>query len=162
MNQTSVFYLAALFLLCFACNNKKGEKPVAGIEYQSKVFKVSKAYLSVNGKDPVPPDFRARVGEKVYLQIEVDKSGWTSEEGRIYPGVYQKVESSDKKHVFVQEDLMESHPEGVPADDGWLITVMAVVNAVDRPYDHFMVHFRVWDKRGKGEITGSYKLFLQK
>jgi len=152
--------LLAFSLIFLSCNNKK-DKRDDNIQYDSKVFHVKKAYLSVNGKDPVPADFRAEINQNVYLQIEVDPKDWTIEEERIYPGVYEKVESDDKKHVFVQEDMMKDYEGGIAASDGWLITVMAVVRDVDKHYDHFTVNFRVWDKRGKGEITGMYNLYLK-
>ncbi|MEJ0103250.1 MAG: hypothetical protein WDO19_12130 [Bacteroidota bacterium] len=41
------------------------------------------------------------------------------------------------------------------------ITLSAVINGIDKLYDYFLVSFRVWDKKGTGEVTGSYKLYLK-
>ena len=157
-------YLTVLFIgiSCKTKNANPVAEPANKISFTSTVFKVSKAYLSLGGDTTtpeLPADFKANVGQRVFLNLVID-SGWVNENGRIYPGIYQKVESDDKKHLFIEDDLMKNHPEGVAAKDGWLVTIMAVVNTADKHYDHFDVSFKVWDKKGKGEITGSYKLYL--
>jgi len=42
-----------------------------------------------------------------------------------------------------------------------MLTLRAVITSLDKLYDYFLVSFRVWDKKGNGEVTGSYKLYIQ-
>jgi hypothetical protein len=150
--------------LLFSCQDKPGKKEKAagtnyknGISLQAKGFKIKGAYLAFDDKTSVPDDNKENIGQHVNLQILIN-SGWEVENGRIYPGIYQKVESDDGKHVFEKADLMQTHPQGVPAEDGWLVTIQAVINSLDKHYDYFLVTFRVWDKKSDAEIKGTYKL----
>ena len=166
MKPGSVFIallLAFTFLSCRDKNEKKEEPPSPyknHILLEAKGFKIKEAFLAFNDSTKVPDDNKVNIGQHVNLVLLVD-SGWTVENGRIYPGVGQKIESSDGKHVFERKDLMESHPEGVPAEDGFQVTIQAIINSSDKEYDHFLVSFHVWDKKNDHEITGSYKLHVR-
>ena len=50
-------------------------------------------------------------------------------------------------------------------EDGALVSnenkIDAVITRLDELYDHFLVEFRVWDKKGGADVTGSYKLYLK-
>ena len=157
------FMSVALFLSCKDKDQKK-EGPASRyknhILLEAKGFKIKDAYLVFNDSTKLQEDNKANIGQHVNLILLID-SGWTVENGRIYPGVGQKIESSDGKHVFEQKDLMESHPEGVPVEDGFQVTIQAVINSSDKEYDHFLVSFKVWDKKSDHEITGSYKLHVK-
>jgi hypothetical protein len=130
-----MMFLSAV--LMFSCNSKKKEaesKYKNHILLESKGFKIKEAFLAFND-----------------LIILVD-SGWNAEDGKIYPGVGQKVETNDGTHIFNKPDLMESHPGGIPAEDGSRVTVQAVINSADKNYEYFLVSFRVWDKKSESEI----------
>jgi len=150
-------------MLVFSCNSKKNE---AGSKYknnillESKGFKIKEAFLAFNDSTKVGDDNHVTIGQHVNLIILID-SGWTVENGKIYPGVGQKVETNDGTHIFEKTDLMESHPGGIPEEDGSRVTVQAVINTADKEYDYFLVSFRVWDKKSESEITGSYKLHVK-
>jgi len=158
-------YLFALLL--FSCNDKTEKKEETAkskyrnhILLEAKGFKVKDAYLVFNDSTKLSDDNIASIGQHVNLQILIG-SGWKAEDGKIYPGIGEKIESNDGKHVFDKPDLMESHPEGVSAEDGWLVTIQAVINTVDKQYDYFLVSFHVWDKKSDAAITGSYKLHIK-
>jgi hypothetical protein len=156
-----MIFLSAMLIL--SCNNKKKEaqsKYQNNILLESKGFKIKEAFLAFNDSSRVADDNNVTIGQHVNLIILVD-SGWNAEDGKIYPGVGQKVETNDGTHIFEKADLMESHPGGIPAEDGSRVTVQAVINSADKNYDYFLVSFRVWDKKSESEITGSYKLHVK-
>ena len=153
--------LSAVLLL--SCKNKKKEtasKYKNNILLESKGFKIKEAFLAFNDSSRVADDNKVTIGQHVNLIILID-SGWNADDGKIYPGVGQKVETNDGTHIFEKTDLMEAHPGGIPVEDGSRATVQAVINTADKQYDYFLVSFRVWDKKSESEITGSYKLHVK-
>jgi hypothetical protein len=162
----SGFIFIASLLVFLSCKNKDQKKEEPASRYknhillEAKGFKIKDAFLAFNDSTKLSDDNKVNIGQHVNLILLID-SGWTVENGRIYPGVGQKIESSDGKHVFEQKDLMESHPEGVPAEDGFQVTIQAIIKSSDKDYDHFLVSFHVWDKKNDHEITGSYKLHVK-
>ena len=156
-----MIFLSAV--LMFSCNSKKketGPKYKNNILLESKGFKIKEAFLAFNDSTRVADDNNVTIGQHVNLIILID-SGWNAEDGKIYPGVGQKVETNDGTHIFNKPDLMESHPGGIPVEDGSRATVQAVINTADKEYEYFLVTFRVWDKKSESEITGSYKLHVK-
>ena len=156
-----MIFLSAVLLL--SCNNKKKEtasKYKNNILLESKGFKIKEAFLAFNDSSRVADDNKVTIGQHVNLIILID-SGWNEEDGKIYPGVGQKVETNDGTHIFEKTDLMEAHPGGIPVEDGSRATVQAVINTADKQYDYFLVSFRVWDKKSENEISGSYKLHVK-
>ena len=155
--------LACMFISCKDKDPKKEEPPSRyknHILLEAKGFRIKDAFLAFNDSTKVSNDNKVNIGQHVNLILLID-SGWTVENERIYAGVGQKIESSDGKHVFEQKDLMESHPEGVPAEDGFQVTIQAIIKSADKEYDYFLVSFHVWDKKSDHEITGSYKLHVK-
>jgi hypothetical protein len=159
-------FLLTLFFI-FSCKNQsKKVEPTGpkspygnGVSIQTKNIQLKKAYLRfVDGKE-VPQDNKVAIGQPVDMWLEID--GWKQEQGRSYLGVSEKIVSSGMEHVFEEPDMMATHPEGASAEDAKLINIRAVVNTMDKQYDYFLVTFRVWDKKGDGEISGSYKLHVQ-
>jgi hypothetical protein len=156
-----MIFLSAM--LMFSCNSKKNEaesKYKNHILLEAKGFKIKEAFLAFNDSTRVADDNKVTIGQHVNLIILVD-SGWNAEDGKIYPGVGQKVETNDGTHIFNKPDLMESHPGGIQAEDGSRVTIQAVINSADKNYEYFLVSFRVWDKKSESEITGSYKLHVK-
>ena len=155
------FFSVALLLSCKSKNeNEAAPKYKNHILLQAQEFKVNDAYLVFNDSTRVADDNKVNVGQHVNLILIID-SGWNAENGKIYAGVGQKVESSDGKHIFDKADLMESHSEGVPAEDGSRVTIQAIINSADKEYDYFLVSFHVWDKKSDSKISGSYKLHVK-
>jgi len=167
MNSGFTFVALLSVTLLFSCKSKSNnkEEPYSKyknhIQLEAKGFKVKDTYLVFDDSTKLSDDNMTAVGRHVNLQILID-SGWTVENGKIYPGIGEKMECSDGKHVFDKPDIMEEvRPNGVPAEDGWLVTIQAVINSVDKQYDYFLVSFHVWDKKSDAEITGSYKLHFK-
>jgi hypothetical protein len=157
-------FLTAIQLV--SCDNKKDNTQPTnpayknGILLEAKGFKVRQAYLVFDDSVKLKEDNIAGLGKHVNLELVID-SGWTAENKLIYPGISQKIVTDDGNHVFENTDLMAVHPGGVAAEDGWLVTIQAVINTIDKHYGYFLVSFRVWDKKGTGEIKGSYKLHVK-
>ncbi len=161
-------YLFLLAVLCiFSCKgkNKKIEQPKPdnpygnGISLKSNGIQVKKAYLRFVDGTIVSEGNKVAPGQAVDIWLVVD--GWKQENGKSYLGVSEKIESNDKQHIFEEPDMLATHPEGASAKDAKLINIRAVINTVDKHYDYFIVSFRVWDKKANGEITGSYKLYVE-
>jgi hypothetical protein len=157
--------LAAIQLLSCNDKNNQTQSPTNsayknGIVLEAKGFKVKQAYLVFDDSVKLKEDNIASLGQHVNLELVID-SGWAAENKLIYPGISEKIVSDDGNHVFENSDLMTVHPGGVPVEDGWLVTIQAVINTVDKHYQYFLVSFRVWDKKGTGEIKGSYKLYMK-
>jgi len=51
--------------------------------------------------------------------------------------------------------------EGLDAIETKDISLSALITNADPGVNNFEVQFRVWDKRGKGEVKGKYKFSLR-
>ena len=130
------------------------------VQLNEKGLKVEQAFLIFrNDGSLVPADNKVGVGQEVGLRLIV--KGWKEENGRVYPGTSEKVMTSDGAVLLDEPDLFNSYTDGVTAKDAEIITITAVITKLDKLYDHFLVSFRVWDKKGDGEVSGSYKLYIK-
>ncbi len=141
--------------------NASNENIKNGIQFKSKGFLVSEAYLFYDDESPVPAGNKVGLNENVNLLLIID-SGWNEMEGRVYPGSSQVVNLNTGAEILVTEDLFQPFDEeGVATNDARYITLnTTITERVDKKH-HCIVNFRVWDKKGTGEITGSYKLFIK-
>jgi hypothetical protein len=132
-----------------------------GIQFKSKGFVVSEAYLFYDDESPVPAGNKVRLNQNVNLLLIID-SGWNEVEGRVYPGSSQIVNLNTGAEILVTEDLFQAFDEeGVATNDARYITLNTTITELVDKKHHCIVNFRVWDKKGTGEITGSYKLFIK-
>jgi hypothetical protein len=46
----------------------------------------------------------------------------------------------------------------MPEKEGARLLLPSVISRTRRGIDYFVVQFRVWDRKGPGEISGSYRL----
>jgi len=166
MKLFSGFIIYSFVVFLVSCKGKTEKKEEPGnskyknhISLEAKGFKIKDAYLVFDDSTKLSDDNMTTIGKHVNLILLID-SGWTVEDGKIYAGIGEKVESNDGKHVFDEPDLMSTHGP-VPAADGSQVTIQAVINTVDKQYDYFLVSFHVWDKKSDAEITGSYKLHFK-
>ncbi len=129
-----------------------------GIELQEKELNVSQAYLQFEDGVLVPKDNKVELKQRVIMKLIID--GWKKEGDKIFAGASEIITTSDGQVMVNKEDLFADYKDGMSADNTG-ITLSAVINGIDKLYDYFLVSFRVWDKKGTGEITGSYKLYLK-
>jgi hypothetical protein len=166
MKQALLLFFAMSFLVSCEVKIKTGEpekqagKFRNGIEIKENGLKVSEAYLVYDEDGSlVSNDNITDVDKKVRLVLEI--SGWQEENGKVLLGASEKVSTNEGDVFLNRGDLFESYTEGVSAEDAKQISLTVVISKADKIYDHFLVEFRVWDKRTNKDITGSYKLHLK-
>lgn len=130
-----------------------------GIRLKEKGLKIEQAYLTYEDGSLVSNDNKIDLNQKVIIRLIID--GWKEENGRVMPGATEKLTTSEGQVFLDEKDLFASYTDGVDAKDAKHITLSAVITRLDKLYDYFLVEFRVWDKKGGGELSGSYKLYLE-
>jgi hypothetical protein len=131
-----------------------------GITLQTGGLKVSQAFLLYEDGALVPETNEAKVGQKIVLRLIVD-GGWKEENGKVFPAASEKILTNTGEVVLNNDDLFGPMTEGVATKDAQYITLSAVITRIDKLYDYFVVRFRVWDKKGTADVTGSYKLYIK-
>ena len=167
--------------LALACNNTDSSSPTSltsqaankakssarsaatkirnDIELQSKGLKVSQAFLVYDDGKLVPEDNSTNVGQPVNLRLIIE-DGWQQKDGKVFVGASERIESSEGDVLLDEKDLFQNI-SSVRPEEAQYITLTANISKLNRLYDYFLVTFRVWDKNGDGEVTGSYKLRIQ-
>jgi hypothetical protein len=136
-----------------------GTKTRNNIELKANGLKAEQAFLIYEDGSLVPEDNKVKVNQKVRLRLIM--SGWKEEEGKVYIGASEKISTSDGTVFLDEKDLFEAYDTaGVTPKDAEVISLSAVITQIDKLYDYFLVSFRVWDKKSNGEVSGSYKLYL--
>jgi hypothetical protein len=123
--------------------------------------KVYRAFLR-DDQGNLIKDNTVGIGENVVLVINVEE-GWQEEGGRSWIGASEVVSSDNGTEIMNTGDMLARYDDsGLSADDAKFVALKAVVTDISGGVvDHFVVNFRVWDKKGSGEITGSYKFRLR-
>ena len=131
-----------------------------GIELQSKGnLNVSQAFLLFDDGSLVPSSNQANVNQQVNLRLIIEE-GFTESNGKVEIGAAEKIETNTGQVLLDEKDLFHDLGEIEP-ERAKMLTLNAVITRLDKLYDYFVVSFRVWDKKGDNEITGSYKLYIQ-
>ena len=169
--MTPIFFLAIiLFCSCEftvkqepSADNKpvsKGSKIRNGIELKTTGdLKVSQAFLLFEDGSLVPSSNEAKVNQEVNLRLIIE-GGFTQTNGMVEIGASERIETSTGQVLLDEKDLFSNLGE-IEAARAEALTLKAVITRLDKLYDYFLVSFRVWDKKGNGEVTGSYKLYIQ-
>ena len=169
----AIFYLPAIFLCSctFTVEQKSSvDENAAGTKTSSKIrngielqttgnLKVSQAFLLFDDGSLVPASNEAKVNQQVNLRLIID-GGFTEANGKVEIGAAEKIETNTRQMLLDEKDLFSDLGE-IEAERAKTLTLNAVITRLDKLYDYFLVSFRVWDKKGNGEITGSYKLYIQ-
>ena len=121
--------------------------------------RLSGAYLTDENGSLLPPQNTLNAGDTVYLHLQVAE-GWITQNGRIRIGAEQSIKTSKGEPVLNARDLL-SHLPGMPEKEGARLLLPAVIARTRRGIDYFIVQFRVWDQKGPGEISGSYRLSVK-
>jgi hypothetical protein len=131
------------------------------IEIEATGVKLKEAYLVDADKNPLKEN-TTRVGEKIYAVITLD-TGWVKVNGRSFIGASERIVTPEGRVVVNADDIFKVYDaEGIDKDDAAFITLSAVISSAGEGTDKFVVHFRLWDKKGSGEIKGKYKFSLVK
>ena len=125
------------------------------IDLSATGTKVKAAYL-MDEQNQYKEANTAALNEKVILTIELD-TGWVKENGKSYIGASERIVAKDGTVVLDAPDLLSDYDQtGLPADIAKLINLTAIIDKVEPGFEDFTVQFRVWDKKGTGEVKGSY------
>ena len=132
-----------------------------GITLTENKLKVSQAFLLYEEDGSlVPQTNEVAIGKRIVLRLVID-SGFTITNGKVFPGASEKVQTSDGMVFLDEPDLFAAYADGVSPKDAGIISLYAQVTRIDKLYDYFLVTFRVWDKKGDAEVSGSYKLYIK-
>lgn len=139
--------------------SKEGTLITNGIALQARGVKVDRAFLLYDNSTLVPPDNKTSEGRTIKLRLMV-RSGWVEEDGKVSLGAAETIRTDKGQVVLNEEDLFATAPL-LDAQAAKAITLTATISKLGRQHSHFIVSFRVWDKRGEGEIEGNYKLLVE-
>ena len=131
------------------------------IEVDATGVKVKEVYLVDAEYKPLTEN-KARVGEKIHIVIKMD-TGWVKENGKSFIGASERILTSSGKVVVSADDIFkEQELTGLDPEDTKVISLSAIITQANPGVDNFEVQFRVWDKKGAGEVKGKYYFSLKK
>ena len=129
------------------------------IDLEVTGVKLKEAYLVDANKELLTENV-TRVGEKIYVVIKMD-TGWVKENGKSFIGAGERISTPAGGVIVDAVDIFKDYETtGVSAEDAKLITLSAIITESKPGIDNFEVKFRIWDKKGKGEVKGKYKFKL--
>ena len=142
--------------------NGSDTKTLNGIELHSREVQVNRAFLSLEGGDLVPADNTVVLGDKISLIINID-NGWKEVDGKSFIGASERITTDIGTELLNTGDMFDSYSaSGLDVTDAKVITLKArITSAPAVPVAYYVVNFRVWDKRGNGEITGKYQFYIK-
>jgi hypothetical protein len=177
---TKIYALAILVTLTsceFSCNvgDKKTDKEntvksgsdkenaaLAGtiikndIEIEATGVKVKEVYLMDANGMPLAKN-EAKLNEKIYAVIKLD-TGWVKIDGKSYVGAGERISTSAGEVIVDAVDIFkDNEAEGFSPKDAGEISLSAVITRKAEGIDMYAVQFKVWDKKGIGEVKGKYK-----
>jgi len=129
------------------------------IVHESGGMKVSRAFLSHEDGRLLTKANKAALGEAVYLNLLIDK-GWKIEDGTVSLDATEKIFTDKGETVLNAPNLFKTMPL-VDESKAANIYLKATITKTRPDIDYFLVTYRVWDKRGEGEVKGSYKLYVE-
>ena len=131
------------------------------IELKTIGVKVKRAYLVLGEGERAPDDNVMKVGQKINLVFDIE-DGWTVENGKSYIGGTQKVVTDDGSVVLHVEDVFAAYTNaGFPEKACKSISLDVTITKANPKINYYTTTFRVWDKKGTGEISGSYKFYIK-
>jgi hypothetical protein len=130
------------------------------IDVDATGVKVKEVYLVDADYNPLAEN-KAGIGEKIYVIIKMD-TGWVKEKGKSFIGASEKILTSSGRVVVSADDIFKEQEEtGLDAKDTKVISLSALITQADPGINNFEVRFRVWDKKGAGEVKGKYYFSLK-
>lgn len=131
------------------------------VELDVTGVKLKEVYL-LDAENNLLKENITRVGEKLYVVIKVD-TGWVKENGKSFIGASERISTSGGTVIVNADDIFKEYEtSGLDAVDAKVISLSAVITEAKAGVENFVVQFRVWDKKGNGEIKGKYKFSLAK
>ncbi len=121
---------------------------------------VSSAFLADEAGRLVNPNNTVTAGKPVYLMLVI-KEGWVVKNNLVSPGTEQTITTHNGEPVLKSSDLFAASPQ-IKAEDASRLQLKVVLKTSRPDIRYYVIRFRVWDKNGKGEITGQYQLQVEK
>lgn len=122
---------------------------------------VTSAYLTLENGERLSSDNTVRARETIKLVININ-GGWKEINGKVFLGASEQI-TSDNGTVQVETgDMFSAYTEtGLDAGDAKVITLNASMDSKPAAIDYYIVNFKVWDKKGKAEISGKYNFYIK-
>jgi len=128
------------------------------IVYESGGLKVSKAFLSFEDGTLVPKSNKTVLRKPVYLNLVIE-DGWEVRDGEVTLDASEKITTHEGEVILNATSLFKEMPF-IDAEKASNIYLKANITGTRPDIDYFIINYRVWDKRGEGEVKGYYKLYL--
>jgi hypothetical protein len=130
-----------------------------GIQLQADGITLTKAFLTFENGERVPDNNYVDFKSPVQIHLQTD-SGWVVDNGKVFPGASETITAENGTVILKEDDLFAKYTEGVAPADARAIYLSAIIHLKENaPPTSFIVSFHVWDKKGKGFVQGSYKLY---
>jgi hypothetical protein len=131
------------------------------IDLEATGVKIKEVYLLDANRELLTENVTG-IGEKIYVVIKTD-TGWAKENGKSFIGASERISTKSGNVIVDAEDIFKDYEvSGISAVDASVISLSAVITQADTGVENFVVQFRVWDKKGKGDIKGKYKFRIRK
>lgn len=130
------------------------------IDIEASGVKLKQAYLT-DANNNLLTENTTRIGEKIYLILKLD-TGWTTINNKSFIGASERISTSSGSVIVDAADIFKDYETtGVSAVDAKVISLSAIITQADPGVENFTVQFRVWDKKGNGEVKGKYKFKIK-
>ncbi len=147
-------------------NSTDNKSPLKGaiikndIDIEAAEVKVKAAYL-MTADAQFKETNTAKLKEQIFLTVELD-TGWTKYNGKSFIGASEQILDKDGTIILDAKDLFADYDiEGLDAAVAKNINLSAVIDSIQPGYETFTVKYKVWDKKGKGMVKGSYKFKVE-
>lgn len=142
-----------------AAGENKSNKIRNGIFLKGNGLNVQEAYLTVNDGSLLSNENKVDINDVVKMKLVM--TGWKVENDKVFAGASERVLTSEGDTILNEPDLFENFAENINANDAKYINLSVQLTKMTKIVDHFLVEFRVWDKRTNADVSGSYKLYLK-
>lgn len=158
-----VFYILVLFIF-FACNTQV-KYPTAngnihnGIRLKANGVVVEQAFLTYEDGTPVDESNTTSLNKKIKINFIVQ--GWQEQDGQVLLEANEKVTSSDGDVIMDEKELFsKGGMKTLSAVDAQFPRLTVEVSGRHKPYEYYLVSFRIWNKETDQWIEGEYKFHL--
>lgn len=123
-------------------------------------FVVDSAYLLYEDFTPIDKGNSTLLNKKIILWLII-KKGWTVIDGNIRVGASETILNDRNEVILKQDELFPDGNDIASLEDARYISLKAVITEITKKIPYFKVNFSVWDKNGKGKITGTYRFVVK-
>ena len=130
------------------------------IQAEASGVKVTAIYLVDDQNEPLKSN-NVALNQEISCRVELD-TGWTKVDGKSWVGISEQIQSGSGKIVLDAADLLSDYDStGVAGEDAEVLSASATITQLEEGVSDYIIHFRMWDKKGKGEVKGSYTLIVK-